>query len=336
MRQMRISDGAISWDDFDGIERYTGIGCPKIHLRLYNSVMRAHGLDEAQLIMFFPMSLSEALYGIEEGIARELEASYLIPSAPSPTDYYSSCTEADTTIFPASATTPRRYPSHRFLEDDNIHMLSWDDGFPESIVLDDGYEVDAVGSQTSTPFSLISDWDSTIHTLYILRWLFSHKVPSVYWTMAHLERRPLATAIALGYAPSTLVLRIPTFFNLLLGRSWIHIVGAILSPLHQKVKFIHDKDFVAMSFDQHSNTVVLDMMRGMFFLLATVDHDIPFGLGFVPTKERVRARLTCTPFDYPVRPYEMSLVDYFIRESEVHPHIGNFGTMTNIDGVDEL
>ena len=42
------------------IERYTGIGCPKIHLRLYSTVMRAHGLDKVQLIMFFPMSLSGA------------------------------------------------------------------------------------------------------------------------------------------------------------------------------------------------------------------------------------------------------------------------------------
>ncbi|RVW40343.1 hypothetical protein CK203_114844 [Vitis vinifera] len=45
-----------------------------------------------------------------------------------------------------------------FVEDDSIHMLSWDDGLPKLIVLDDGYEVDTVGSQTSTPFSLISDW----------------------------------------------------------------------------------------------------------------------------------------------------------------------------------
>ena len=74
MRRMRVSEGDISWDDFDGasvasllaqfrmpeIERYTGIGCPKIHLRLYSSVMRAHGLDEAHLIMLFPMSLSGA------------------------------------------------------------------------------------------------------------------------------------------------------------------------------------------------------------------------------------------------------------------------------------
>ena len=36
-------------------------------------------------------------------------------------------------------------------------MMSWDNGLPEPIVLDDGYEVDVVGSQTSTPFSLISD-----------------------------------------------------------------------------------------------------------------------------------------------------------------------------------
>ncbi|RVW20700.1 hypothetical protein CK203_115914 [Vitis vinifera] len=42
------------------IERYTGIGCPRIHLRLYNTVMRAHGLDDAQMVMLFPMSLSGA------------------------------------------------------------------------------------------------------------------------------------------------------------------------------------------------------------------------------------------------------------------------------------
>ena len=32
------------------------------------------------------------------------------------------------------------------------------------------------------------------------------------------------------------------------------------------------RDFVAMSFDQHSSTLILDMMRGMSFLLG-------FGLG---------------------------------------------------------
>ena len=42
------------------------------------------------------------------------------------------------------------------------------------------------------------------------------------------------------------VLRIPTSFNLLLGRPWIHRVGAIPSSLHQKVKFIHDGQVVVV------------------------------------------------------------------------------------------
>ena len=74
MRQMMALDGVITWEDFDKapvvsllakfmmpeIERYTGIGCPCIHLTLSSTVMRAHELDEAQMVMFFPMSLSGA------------------------------------------------------------------------------------------------------------------------------------------------------------------------------------------------------------------------------------------------------------------------------------
>ncbi|WKA08862.1 hypothetical protein VitviT2T_026547 [Vitis vinifera] len=40
------------------IERYTDIGCPRLNLRLYSTVMRAHGLDESQMITLFPLSLS--------------------------------------------------------------------------------------------------------------------------------------------------------------------------------------------------------------------------------------------------------------------------------------
>ena len=61
LRQFRTLDKAVTWDDFDElpmaslstkfrmpkIERYTGIDCPHIHLRLYSTIMRAHGLDEA-------------------------------------------------------------------------------------------------------------------------------------------------------------------------------------------------------------------------------------------------------------------------------------------------
>ena len=74
LRQLRTSDRAITWEGFDGvpvaslpakfrmpdIERYTGIGCPRLHLRLYSTMMRAHGLDEPQMITLFPLSLSGA------------------------------------------------------------------------------------------------------------------------------------------------------------------------------------------------------------------------------------------------------------------------------------
>ena len=73
---MRVSNGEMVWDDFNGlpvvsllakfmmpeIERYTGIGCPCILVRLYSTVMRDHDLDEAQMIMLFSKSLSGAAY----------------------------------------------------------------------------------------------------------------------------------------------------------------------------------------------------------------------------------------------------------------------------------
>ncbi|WJZ94855.1 hypothetical protein VitviT2T_013680 [Vitis vinifera] len=277
--------------------------------------------------------------------------------------------------------------------------------------------------------------------LYISVGCSGRRVPSVLLDNGSaLNVCPLATAIALGYTPSDFgpstqtvraydstrrevmgtleielligpttfitifqVLRIPTSFNLLLGRPWIHRAGAIPSSLHQKVKFIHEgqvvvvqsagdmfisaepvlqishsdddllltgftfdevqtlelrdfcRDFIAMSFDQHGSTVVLDIMRGMSYLpgmglgrrqhgpsefITIPDHDVPFGLGFIPTEadyrymarlrnERVRARLTHTPFDYPLRPYTRSLSDYFVRASESHaPSDGIIGGLS--------
>ena len=74
IRSLHVSDGVIGWDGYDDlpvatfpvefrmpdIERYTRIGCPRIHLQLYSTVMRGHRLDEAQMIMLFPLSLSGA------------------------------------------------------------------------------------------------------------------------------------------------------------------------------------------------------------------------------------------------------------------------------------
>ena len=74
IRSLHVFDGVIGWDGYDDllvaalpvefcmpdIKRYIGIGCPRIHLQLYSAVMRGHRLDEAQMIMLFPLSLSGA------------------------------------------------------------------------------------------------------------------------------------------------------------------------------------------------------------------------------------------------------------------------------------
>ena len=74
IRSLHVSNGVIGWDGYDDlpvaalpvefrmpdIERYTEIGCPCIHLQLYSAIMRRHRLDEAQMILLFPLSLSGA------------------------------------------------------------------------------------------------------------------------------------------------------------------------------------------------------------------------------------------------------------------------------------
>ena len=74
IRQLRVSNSSSAWDDLDSvpvasllakfrmldIERYMVVGCLYTYLRLYSTVMRAHGLDGSQMITMFPLSLSGA------------------------------------------------------------------------------------------------------------------------------------------------------------------------------------------------------------------------------------------------------------------------------------
>lgn len=46
------------------------------------------------------------------------------------------------------------------------------------------------------------------------------------------------------------VLDIPSSFTMLLGRPWIHQVGAVPSSLHQKVKFIKGDEVITLAADQ--------------------------------------------------------------------------------------
>ncbi|KAJ9675477.1 hypothetical protein PVL29_024417 [Vitis rotundifolia] len=87
---MRDLDEMISWDDTDDMpvatlpvgfempdmERYTGVGCPRIHLRLYSTVMRALGLDEAQLLTGWYASLESSRRRTWEDLAQEFLRQY--------------------------------------------------------------------------------------------------------------------------------------------------------------------------------------------------------------------------------------------------------------------
>ena len=61
-----------------------------------------------------------------------------------------------------------------------------------------------------------------------------------------------------------------------------------------------DRDMVPMSFDQHNSTLILNMMKGMSYMSGlglgrrqqgprefafTIDHDIPYGLGYTPFED---------------------------------------------------
>ncbi|RVW78286.1 hypothetical protein CK203_055759 [Vitis vinifera] len=87
MRSLHVINGIMSWDGYDDlpvaafpvefrmsdIERYIGIGCPRIHLKLYSAIMLGH-----RHLMGFPQTnfgfLVQALYGIKKGISRGLWA----------------------------------------------------------------------------------------------------------------------------------------------------------------------------------------------------------------------------------------------------------------------
>ena len=125
-----------------------------------------------------------------------------------------------------------------------------------------------------------------------------------------------------------------------------------------------DRDMAPMSFDQHNSTLILSMMKGMSYMdglgfghrqqglrefAFTIDHDIPYGLGYTPSeddgrhmawlhRDRVRARLSGVPFDYPLRLYTFQLADYFTRGSEHAPHkkgVDHVLEMVEIQGIQQ-
>ena len=76
----------------------------------------------------------------------------------------------------------------------------------------------------------------------------------------------------------------------------------------------------------------------------TVDHDIPNGLGYTLIEDdarhmawlrydKVRARLSGGPFDYPLRLYTFQLADSFIRGLEHAPRTGGTDHALETNGI---
>ncbi|RVW49204.1 Transposon Ty3-G Gag-Pol polyprotein [Vitis vinifera] len=286
---MRASDRAITWEDFDGalvanlpvkfrmseIERYTGIDCPHIHLTLYSTIMRAHGLDEAQMeflrqfafntvidvsrrefealrqrldesvIIYFPLKGEDF---IEEGITRKLWSE----SSPTNSKGKKPIGDRDQEMLVLLVQQGSAKCNHKpiigshytrgspptdgmhsidFAElDDHIHMLI------PSVLLDNGSTLNVYPLATAITLDYApSDFGPSTQTI------------RAYYSTRREVMGTLEIDLLIG--PTTFptlfqVLRIPTSFNLLLGRPWIHRAGTIHYSLHQKVKFIHDGQVV--------------------------------------------------------------------------------------------
>ena len=142
----------------------------------------------------------------------------------------------------------------------------------------------------------------------------------------------------------------------------LHLTGFVFDEVQVVSLEDDNRDMVPMSFYQHSSILVLNMMKGMSYMPGlglghrqqglrefafTIDHDIPYGLGYTPSeddarhmamlcRDRVRGHLSGVPFNYPLRPYTFQLADYFTRGSEHAPHTEGFDhvlKMAEIRGI---
>ena len=144
----------------------------------------------------------------------------------------------------------------------------------------------------------------------------------------------------------------------------LHLTGFIFDEVQVVSLEDDNRDLVLMSFDHHNSTFVLSMMKRMSYMPSlglgrrqqgprefafTIDHDIPYGLGYTPSeddarhmemlrRDRVRAHFSGVPFDYPFRPYTFRLADYFTRGLEHAPHIegvDHVSKMAKIRGIQQ-
>ena len=80
----------------------------------------------------------------------------------------------------------------------------------------------------------------------------------------------------------------------------LYLTGFVFDEIHVVSLKDDNRDMVPMSFDHHTSTSVLSMMRGMSYMPGlglgrlqqgpcefafTIDHDIPYGLGYTHSED---------------------------------------------------
>ncbi|RVW92567.1 Transposon Ty3-G Gag-Pol polyprotein [Vitis vinifera] len=235
---------------------------------------------------------------------------------------------------------------------DEIFMMGWDGEAPQPINLytDSNFSGYIHGQQTPRPFRLIPDEipGQTSFPPIVTRGRRIAQPPLVDGPFAGrrvsyvlldnssaLNVCPLVTAIALGFSP----------FDFGSSTQTVRAYNGTQRTVMVVSLEDDSRDMVPMLFDQYSSTMIPSMMRDMSYMpglglgrlqqgprefVFTIDHDVPYGLGYTLSEEdaqhmarlrrdRVRARLSGVPFDYPLRPYTLQLTDYFVRGSEHAP-----------------
>ncbi|RVX01390.1 Transposon Ty3-G Gag-Pol polyprotein [Vitis vinifera] len=208
--------------------------------------------------------------------------------------------------------------------DDHIHMLTWDDSEPEPIVSDGIYEMSGVtlGPQMPVPFRLVPE-AASIQTVIVKPLIFPYysvQTPFVLIPDVNEVQAPYVDDVHISDVHYVIRDGRVSVLQISHSDDDLLLTGFTFDKVQTIEMEDFCRDFVAMSFDQHSSTVVLDMMRGMSYLpgmgLGRRQHGPSEFMPFPEHDEMVRAELTHTPFDYPVRPYTLSLTGYFVRASE--------------------
>ncbi|RVW12713.1 hypothetical protein CK203_111455 [Vitis vinifera] len=211
-----------------------------------------------------------------------------------------------------------------FVQDDVIHMLSWDDGLSEMIILNNGYEIVGVISKFSitTPFSLIPDRaplqlipstpsDVSTHRDALIRALSQIRVETSTTPEGLIHMMTTDRATCIVFFADDLPLK---------GSDHTRPLYIIVVCLDHRVSSILLDNGSALNVCPLATAIALGFapldfgrcQHGSSEFVTTIDHDTPFGLGFISSEDDIRymARLRDQKFSLMLRRWGLRIVQW--------------------------